>query len=374
MIATHLGDFGADVIKVEHPSGDALRHTGFRKDGVPLWWKVGGRNKRSITLDIKRGPDVLKKLVKDADVLIESFRPGTLEKWGVGWEELSAINPRLIMVRVTGFGQTGPYRNRPGFGTLAEAMSGFAHITGEPQASPTLPPFGLADGVAAQYGAFATMFALYERDAKGSGKGQFIDLAIYEPLFALLGYQPTLYDQLGIVQGRTGNRSQNNAPRNTYKTRDGRWVALSASTPSIADRVLRLAGGDAFAADPRFATAAGRVAAIDEIDRVVGGWIAARDLTEVIRIFEEYEGAIAPVYDIAQIFEDPQYAERSDIIAVNDTELGSIKMQNVFPRLSRTPGKVRHTGPRVGEHNEEVYRELGLDADQIALLHEGNII
>jgi crotonobetainyl-CoA:carnitine CoA-transferase CaiB-like acyl-CoA transferase len=374
LIATHLADFGADVVKIEHPDGDPLRHTGYRKDGVPLWWKVGGRNKRAVTLDIKRAPDLFKALVADADVLIESFRPGTLERWGVGWDILNAINPRLVMVRVSGFGQTGPYRNRPGFGTLAEAMSGFAHITGDPDGPPTLPPFGLADGVAAQYGAVATMFALYERDARGSGKGQVIDLALHEPLFALLGYQPTLYDQLGVVQGRTGNRSQNNAPRNTYRTRDGRWVALSASTPAVADRVLTLTGGEAFARDPRFATAAGRVAAVEDIDAKVGGWIAERDLADVLRIFEEVHGAVAPVYAIDQIFEDPQVAARGDIVTVDDDELGPVRMQAVFPRLSRTPGKVRHAGPRKGQHNREIYGTLGLTPDDIADLETRHIL
>jgi formyl-CoA transferase len=375
LIATHLGDFGADVIKIEHPSGDSLRQTGYQKDGVPLWWKVVSRNKRCVTLNLKRAPELFKRLVTDADVLIENFRPGTLEAWGLGWDVLSALNPRLVMVRVTGFGQTGPYRHRPGFGTLAEAMSGFAHITGESEGPPTLPPFGLADGVAAHYGAFAVMFALYERDAKGSGKGQFIDLALHEPLFSLLGYQPTLYDQLGIVQQRSGNRSHNNAPRNTYRTRDGRWVALSASSPSIVQRVLTLTGGEAFAADPRFSTAAGRVAAVNEIDAVVGGWIAARDLDAVIAAFEAHEGAIAPVYDIAQIFEDPHFQARGDIISTPDDELGSVKMQNVFPRLSRTPGRVRHAGSAKGAHNDDIYLgELGLTEDELKRLKRDEIL
>lgn len=374
LLATHLADFGADVIKVEHPQGDALRHTGYRKNDVPLWWKVGGRNKRSITLNIKQAPDLFKALVAEADVLVESFRPGTLEGWGLGWDELSTINPRLIMVRVSGFGQDGPYRDRPGFGTLAEAMSGFAHITGTPDGPPTLPPFGLADGVSAQVGVSATMFALYERDAKGGEKGQFIDLALHEPLFGLLGYQPTLYDQLGIVQGRTGNRSQNNAPRNTYRTGDGHWVALSASTPAVAARVLTLTGGEAFASDPRFATAGGRVAAVEEIDAVVGRWIGERPLADVLRIFAECEGAIAPVYDISQIFEDPQFAARDDIIIVEDEELGPIRMQNVCPRLSRTPGRVRHAGPAKGSHNHKIYRAMGLQDAEITSLAEQEIL
>ncbi|NDB68728.1 MAG: CoA transferase [Methylocystaceae bacterium] len=375
VIASLLGDFGAEIIKIEHPSGDALRKTGYQKDGVPLWWKVVGRNKRCITLNLKSGGDIFKKLVSTADVLIENFRPGTLESWGLGWDVLSELNPRLVMVRVTGFGQNGPYANKPGFGTLAEAMSGFAHITGMPDGPPTLPPFGLADGIAAQYGAFATMFALYERDAKGSGMGQYIDLSLYEPIFALLGYQPTLYDQLGVVQNRTGNRSINNAPRNTYSTKDGRWVALSASAPSIVKRVLTLTGGEQVAADPRFQTAADRVKHIEEIDAIVGGWISRHTLDEVLKIFEEYEGAVAPVYDIAQIFEDPHFKARNDLISVPDAELGTVKMQNAFPFMSRTPGQVRHAGQPLGYETKDILQdELGLSDDDIADLKKRGVI
>jgi len=377
IIATTLGDFGADVIKIEHPTGDSLRKVGFRKKGVPLWWKVVSRNKRCITLNFGTpdGQALLKRLVEGADVLVENFRPGTMERWGLGYDVLSAINPRLVMVRVTGFGQTGPYRERPGFGTGAEAMSGFAHITGEADGPPTLPPFGLADGVAAYHGVFATMFALYERDAKGSGKGQVVDLSIYEPLFSLLGYQPTLFDQLGVVQGRTGNRSLNNAPRNAYRTSDGRWVALSTAAPSIVKRVLRLCGGDAAADDPRFATSEGRVTHIDEVDGIVARWIAARPLAEVLAAFEAAEAAIAPVYDIGQIFEDPQYLARPSIVTVPDAELGPIRMQNVFPFLSRTPGRIRHAGPKLGQHNEEIFcGELGLAREELDRLRDAGVI
>jgi len=360
LISTLMGDFGADVIKIEHPNGDPLRNMGAKKDGHPLWWKTTARNKRCIVLDLKTGQDadIFKALVADADVLVENFRPGTLESWGLGWGELSAINPRMVMVRVTGFGQTGPYRRRAGFGTLAEAMSGFAHITGQADGPPTLPPFGLADGIAAYFGCFATMFAIYERDVKASGRGQFIDLAIYEPIFALLGPQPIVFDQLGIVQNRTGNRSVNNAPRNAYRTRDNRWVALSAATPSIVSRVLELTGGRAAAEDPRFQTNADRLQHVEEIDAIVGGWIARHDLAETIKTFEEVEAAIAPIYDIEQIFHDPQIVARESITTVEDEDLGPVRMQNVFPLLSRTPGAIRFAGGRIDQHREQILDEL----------------
>jgi crotonobetainyl-CoA:carnitine CoA-transferase CaiB-like acyl-CoA transferase len=360
IVATLLGDFGADVIKIEHPSGDPLRNMGYKKEGHGLWWKVAGRNKRCIALDLKAADDaeIFKSLIADADILVENFRTGTLESWGLGWEVLSAINPRLVMVRVTGFGQTGPYKRRAGFGTLAEAMSGFAHITGEPDGPPTLPPFGLADGVAAFFGCFASMFAIYDRDVRGSGKGQFIDLAIYEPIFALLGPQTTVYDQLGIIQNRTGNRSVNNAPRNAYQTRDGRWVALSAAAPSIVRRVLELTGGPGTADDPRFQTNLDRVKHVGIIDSIVGGWIARHDLDEVIATFERVEAAIAPIYDAEQILADPQYRARDTVTTVEDEDLGPLRMPNVFPRLSRTPGRIRFPGGRIDQHRREILDEL----------------
>ena len=371
-----LGDFGADVIKVEHPRGDPLRDTGYLKDGIGLWHKMTNRNKRGITLNFNNpsGQTLFKKLAETADVVIENFRTGTMEKWGLGWKDLQRINPKLVMVRVTGFGQTGPYKNRPGFGTIAEAFSGFASITGEPGRPPTLPNFGLADGIAAAYGTFATMFALYHRDAKG-GDGQYIDLSIYEPLFQVLGPQPLQFDQLGIVQERWGNRSKNNAPRNTYQTRDGHWVAISTNSPAIVKRVLTLCGGKEVAEDPRFQTPQDRVAHINEIDGIVSKWISYHDLSVVLEEFEKAEAAIGPAYDISQIFNDPQFQARKDIIEITDEDLGPIKMTNAFPFLSQTPAKVRHAGPRKGQHNREILiGELGLtEHEVIQLKKEGTI-
>ncbi len=371
-----MGDFGADVIKVEHPRGDPLRNTGYQKDGVGLWFKMANRNKRGITLNFNtpRGQELFKSLVRTADVVIENFRTGTMEKWGLGWEDLRSINPKLVMVRVTGFGQTGPYKNRPGFGTIAEAFSGFASMTGEADGPPTLPNFGLADGIAAAYGTFATMFALYHRDAKG-GNGQYIDLSIYEPLFQVLGPQPLQFDQLGIIQERLGNRSKNNAPRNTYRTRDGHWVAISTNAPAIVKRVMTLCGGKIAAEDPRFQTPQDRVAHIDEVDGIVASWIGRHDLQVVLEEFEKAEAAIGPAYDIGQIFQDPQYQARSDIIEVLDEDLGPIKMTNAFPFMSETPAEIRHAGPRKGEHNRDILvGELGLSEQDLTELEKDGVI
>ena len=371
-----MGDFGADVIKVEHPRGDPLRNTGYQKDGVGLWFKMTNRNKRGITLNFNtpRGQELFKSLVRTADVVIENFRTGTMEKWGLGWEDLRSINPKLVMVRVTGFGQTGPYKNRPGFGTIAEAFSGFASMTGEANGPPTLPNFGLADGIAAAYGTFATMFALYHRDAKG-GDGQYIDLSIYEPLFQVLGPQPLQFDQLGIIQERLGNRSKNNAPRNTYRTRDGHWVAISTNSPAIVKRVMTLCGGKDAAEDSRFQTPQDRVAHIDEVDGIVAAWIGCHDLQVVLEQFEKAEAAIGPAYDIEQIFQDPQYQARADIIEVSDEDLGPVKMTNAFPFMSETPAEIRHAGPRKGQHNRDILvGELGLSEQELAELKKDNVI
>ncbi|MEM7253397.1 MAG: CoA transferase [Pseudomonadota bacterium] len=372
-----MGDFGADVLKIEHPRGDVLRTTGYQKDGVGLWFKMANRNKRCITLSLStpEGQKIFKDLVADADVLIENFRTGTMEKWGLGWEDLQAINPRLVMVRVTGFGQTGPYRRQPGFGTIAEAFSGFAAITGEADGPPTLPSFGLADGIAAAYGTFAAMFALYYRDARAKGVGQYIDLSIFEPIFQVLGPQPLQFDQLGVVQHRFGNRSKNNAPRNAYETRDGHWVALSTNSPAIVQRVLTLCGGEAAANDPRFQTPQSRVEHIDEVDGMVAEWIRARDLDDVLSQFEQAQAAIGPAYNIAQIFDDPQYRARNAVVPIDDDDLGPLRMTGTFPAMSRTPGRIRWAGPRKGQHNDEVFRdEIGLTDEQIVALKERGII
>ncbi|MFE1309631.1 CaiB/BaiF CoA transferase family protein [Streptomyces sp. NPDC058755] len=371
MAATLLGDFGAEVIKVEHPGRpDPSRGHGPAKDGVGLWWKVLGRNKRTITLDLSKpgGRATLLRLAATADVVIENFRPGTLEKWDLGWAELSAANPRLILTRVTAFGQFGPYAHRPGFGTLAEALSGFAALTGEPDAPPTLPPFGLADSVTGLATAYSVLTALAARDR--TGEGQVVDMAIIEPILAVLGPQPTWYDQLGYIQERTGNRSANNAPRNTYRTADGRWVAVSTSAQSVAERVLRLVGRPELIEEPWFATGMDRAAHADVLDEAVGSWIAARSRTEVLAAFEKADAAVAPVQDARDVLEDPQYQALDTITTVADPELGPLRMQNVLFRLSATPGAIRWAGRPHGADTEAVLTELGLAPAELRALRE----
>jgi formyl-CoA transferase len=371
-----LADYGADVIKVEHPRGDGLRLSGAQKNGVGLNYAYYGRNKRNVVIDfgMADGQALLRDLAKKSDVLIENFRPGVMEKWGLGWDDLHEINPRLVMLRMTGFGQFGPYAARPGFGTLAESMSGFAHINGYPDGSPTLPPFGLADGIAGISSAYAVMLALYNRDLHG-GPGQMIDVAIIEPILHVMGAQATIFDQLGKIQGRTGNTTSNNAPRNVYKTKEGRWVAISTSTQSIAERVVTLVGHPELIDEPWFKSGPERAKHTELLDRIVGGWIGARSLDEVINAFEAAGAAVAPIYDIAQVCEDPQYKALDSIVAVNDSTLGPIKMQNLMFRMSETPGKVRHAGPRLGEHTDDVLREvLGLSEARLRELHQSGVI
>lgn len=373
LAATMLGDFGAEVVKVEHPTRpDPSRGHGPSKDGVGLWWKILGRNKRTVTLDLATpsGRDLLLRLAADADVVVENFRPGTLERWGLGWDELSAVNPRLVLARVTGFGQFGPYSHRPGFGTLAEAMSGFAAMTGEPDGPPTLPPFGLADSIAALATAYAVLTALNGRAT--TGRGQVVDLAIIEPILTVLGPQPLWYDQLGYVQPRTGNRSRNNAPRNTYRTADGSWLAVSTSAQSVAERVMRLVGRQELVDEPWFATGCGRAEHADVLDEAVGDWIARHSREDAMAAFEKAEAAIAPVYDVRDVMADPQYRALDSVTEVPDPELGPIRMQNVLFRLSETPGSIRWAGRPHGADTDAVLTELGLSAPEIdALRKEG---
>lgn len=361
-----LGDFGADVVKIEHPrSTDGLRGHGPSKDGTPLWWKEVGRNKRTIAVDLKSpgGNTVMRRLVAGADVMVENFRPGTLEKWGLGPDELNAINPGLVLVRVSGFGQTGPYSQRAGFGTLAEAMSGFANLTGEANGPPTLPAFGLADSICGISASSAVLMALRHRDA--TGEGQVIDINILEPIMTAVGPSPTVYQQLGVVEERHGNRSTNNAPRNTYRTSDDTWVAVSTSAQSIAERVMRLCGHPEVIDEPWFASGRGRAEHVELLDGIVGGWIAARTRTEVLEAFEQAGAAIAPVFDARGLTEDPHVRDTEMLVEVPDPDLGPLLQHNLLWRMGRSPGRIRHTGRDHAADTDAVLGELDFSADEI---------
>jgi crotonobetainyl-CoA:carnitine CoA-transferase CaiB-like acyl-CoA transferase len=375
MAAMHLGDMGADVIKVEHPARpDPARGHGPAKDGHNLWWKTLGRNKRTMTVDLSQqaGQELFARLAETADVVIENFRPGTLERWNLGYERLSASNRGLVLARVTGFGQVGPYRRRPGFGTLAEAMSGFAAMTGSPGEPPTLPPFGLADGIASLATAYAVMTALHARSA--TGRGQVVDLAIIEPILAMLGPQISRWDQLGTVQPRTGNRSVNNAPRNAYRTADDRWMVVSTSSQNIAERVMRLVGRPDVVDEPWFTTGAGRAEHAGELDAAVSAWIVQRPADEVLEAFEKAEAAVGPVYDGSDIVADPQFAALGTVIRVPDADLGDVAMQNVLFRLSETAGSVRWAGRQHGADTGEVLASLGYSDAEVAALRAGGAV
>lgn len=368
LAATYLGEFGADVIKIEQPTGgDPIRSWGHQRDGVGLMWKSVSRNKRAVTLDLRvpEGQGLLRRLVEHADVVVANTRPQTLAGWGLDYGSLRAVNDRMVMLHVTGYGLTGPKAERPGFGTLGEAMSGFADITGAADGPPTLPPFMLADGVASLNAACAVLMALYHRDVHGA-PGQLIDVNLIDPLTRLLEQTLLGYDQLGLVPTRAGNRWDISAPRNTYRTSDGRWLAMSGSSPTVALRVFRSIGRGDLADDIDFADPQGRLARAGEVDRVVADWVAARTLDEAMAVFEAAQVAAAPVYDITQLVADEQLVHRRVFVEVGDGELGAMTVQAPVPRFSGADGRIEHLGPRLGEHNHEVYGELlGLSTDEI---------
>jgi len=373
--ATLLADWGAEVIKIEHPKGDALRRSGPSKNGEGINYKFYGRNKRTVVLNLstKAGQDVMRRLIAKSDVVIENFRPGVMERWNLGWDAIHALNERAVMLRITGFGQFGPYAGRAGFGTLAESMSGFAHINGYPDGSPTLPPFGLADGIAALSAAYAVMLALYNRDVRG-GKGQMIDVALIEPIYHILGAQTSMFDQLGTIQGRSGNRSVNNAPRNTYMTRDKRWLAISTAAQAIAERVMHLVGRPDLIKEPWFSSGTGRARNADLLDSLVADWIAQRDAEEVMAAFTEVGAAVAPIYDVSQLVEDPQYKALNSVVTLPDEDLGQIRMQNLLFRMSETPGEVRHAGRRLGQDTDDVLREwIDISDTELAVLRRDGV-
>lgn len=353
-IGAHLSDFGAEVVKVERPGeGDAARAMGEAVGGRSAWWLCLGRNKRTVALDLKQDADrdAFLQLASEADAVVESFRPGVLERLGLSPERLHEVNPRLVVVRISAFGQTGPYAQRPGFGTLAEAFSGLAEISGYEDRPPLLPPIALADQVAGLFGTWSLLAALYHRDVH-DGPGQTIDVSLYEAVLSLLGPLPTLYRHNGTLLRRCGSRLSFSSPRNVYRTRDGRHFAISGTAPSAAERVVRIVGGEALAADSRFATHAARAAHADELDAIVAAWIAERDLEDVAARFHAEGAAGIPVFDMADAARDPHYAARDTVVAVPDDELGAVLMTAPVPRMSATPGRISHAGRPIDADDE----------------------
>ena len=375
-----LADFGAEVIKVERPgAGDPLRNWGPFANGVSLWWKVHSRNKKSITLNLAtpEGQDILKQLAARADVLIEGFRPGAMELWGLGPDDLQAVNPKLVMLRFSGFGQTGPYKDRPGFGTIAECMSGYISMTGFPDTAPNLPPIPLADEIAGVFGAMAGMMALYHRDASGdpNAQGQVVDVSLFEPLFRLCIPHITMFDMLGINRERVGNDFPDAAPRSLYKTSDDRWLGLSATSQSTFERLAQAMGMPDLISRPEFKDNAARLENRDSLNDELQGWLGQRDLEEIMDQLIPSGGVVGPVYDAPQIMSDPHYQARENIIDIDDPELGKTKMLGIVPKFSETPGAVNHAGPNVGEHNQHIYGSwLGLDEGELADMTEQGTI
>ncbi|WP_407727563.1 CaiB/BaiF CoA transferase family protein (plasmid) [Rhodococcoides fascians] len=376
MIATYLGEYGADVIKLEQPgAGDPIRQWGAMKDDVNLMWKSIGRNKRTASLNLRvhAGQELFRDIVAKADVLIVNTRPSTLKKWGLNYDELRAVNPGLVMVHVTGYGAGGPMSDKPGFGTIGEAMSGFSHITGEADGAPVLPGFMLADCTAAVHGAYAVMLGLFHRERTGTG--QFIDLSLVEPLARFIEQATLTFDQLGVSPRRTGNKWPISVPRNTYLTSDDHWLALSGSAQTIALRVYDAIERPELKEQPDFADPLRRIANRDAVDDLVAGWIKTHTVDEVMARFDECGVAAGPVYDAEQLINDPQMIARNTFLPIPDEELGSLRVQAPVARLSETPGKVDYLGRAIGADNDYVYGKLlDLDPADIERLAAADVI
>jgi formyl-CoA transferase len=374
MLSLQLADFGAEVVKVESPArGDTLRD--WREAGVSVHWKVYARNKKSITLDLKspEAPGIILDLATHFDVLIESFRYRYLEKLGVGPDRLLERNPKLVVVRVSGFGQTGPYAKRPGFGTLVEAMSGFASRNGFEDREPVLPPLAMADMIAGLSGAMATVIAVRNVEVNG-GRGQVIDVSLLESIFSILGPEAATYKLTKKIRKRVGSASDGTSPRNVYATNDGGWVAISASTQAMTERLFRAIGRDDLNQNPDFKTNTERVKRRAEVDAIVGGFIKQRSLAEAIEFFEKAEVTAAPVYDISQFLDDPHVQERGIVVETPDEDMGEIPMHAIVPRLSGTPGRLRSPAPKIGQHNREIFSRIGYSDERIAALAQKGVI
>jgi crotonobetainyl-CoA:carnitine CoA-transferase CaiB-like acyl-CoA transferase len=373
-VSSQLADFGAEIIKIEDPGkGDPLR--AWQTNGVSVHWKLYARNKKSVALSLRppRGRELLLDLISTAEVLIENFRPGTLEKMGLAPDELHKRNPRLVIVRVSGWGQDGPYRDRPGFGTLVESMSGYASRTGFADREPVLPPTALADMVAGLYGAFAVMVALRRVEVEG-GSGQVIDLPLIDPLFSFIATEAPIYNLTKAIRPRTGSRSETTSPRNVFRTKDGRYIGISASIQAMAERLFRAIGREDVIADPRFRSNTDRVRNAEECEAPIVEFIAARTLDENMKVFEAAEVTASPVYDIDQFLADPHVQARGIVVDVPDAQVGQLAMHNIIPRLSDTPGRLRRPAPEIGQHTAEILGQLGIDEAALAALEKEGII
>ena len=376
--ATLLADFGADVIKVEMPDvGDPLRNLGPYYEGEGLRWPGIARNKKSLTLDLRQeeGKEILQALVRKSDMIIENFRTGTLEKWGVGYESLKEINPDLVMIRVTGYGQTGPYAHKAGFGTPATAFSGFTYLHGYPDRPPISPSFSLTDYVTGIYVAFAAVTALYHRDCQEEGTGQFVDVSLYESMFRMMEFLVTDYDVTGTIKERSPGLSGHSAPAGNFLTKDGSWIILVTSSDKTFERLAKAMGREDMLTDERYSTNSVRLTRFEEVNGIVADWVRTKTKDELQTYLDECGVPMSQIYSIRDIFEDPQYKARENIVEVEHPRLGKVKIPGVVPKFSETPGSIRQIAPDLGEHTDEILKDIiGLDDERIAKLKEKKVI
>lgn len=376
--AVLLGDFGAEVIKVEMPNrGDSLRNMGPFKGEEPLRWPALARNKKSLTLDLhgEEGQFILKELVKKSDIVIENFRPGTLEKWGIGYEVLKEANPDIILIRVSGFGQTGPYAHKAGFGTPATAFSGFTFLHGYPDRPPISPSFSLVDYITGIYVAFSAVTALYYRDVTPDGKGQSVDLGLYESVFRMMEFLVTDYDQNGIIKERSPGLSGHSSPAGTFQTKDGHWVVLVTSSDRTFERLAVAMNKEEMLSDERFCTNKVRLENFNLTNSIVADWVKTLNRDELQQLLDQHGVPVSAIYSIEDIFNDEHYKERENIVQIEHPRLGSIKMPGIVPKFSETPGSIRNVGPDLGEHTDSILKEIvGLKDEEITKLRENNVI
>ena len=371
-----LAEFGAEVIKIESPTGgDPLRTWRQLHKGTSLWWYAQSRNKKSVTVNLKtkKGQSIVCKLAENCDIIIENFRPGTLEKWGLGWKTLSTINPRLIMVRLSGYGQTGPYRDQTGFGAIGESMGGIRHVTGYPDRAPVRVGISLGDSLAALYGVIGALMAVYHREING-GKGQYVDVALYEAVFSLMESMLPEFSMNGFVRERSGSALPGIVPSNTYRCRDGNYVVIGANADSIFSRFMHIIGRADLAEDPTLADNAGRVKRTEELEQVISNWTSQHDLEQILKMLEEAQVPSGKIFSIRDIVEDIHYQARDMIQEFKLSDGENILLPGIVPKLSESPGETKWLGPKLGEHTEEVLTQLGYDKAQLSTLKKGGVI